>query len=143
MNRPHHPALVCEGPGEWSVKEWAHRRDRDRIQAEDWPFDDGPGRWGPPAPQYHPARLFDPPHPRSTQARRAARTEHYAAQAALYAETAARDAAAEHRTAGRSGLRPDLVIFDEVASQEPGYGYTGTELHQLMERFARGEEWPR
>jgi hypothetical protein len=121
VNRPHHPALVCEGPGEWSVAEWAHARDRKRVLVQDWPFGDGPGHWGPPAPQCHLARRTDKPHPRSTQARRAARNDHYAAQAALYAR----------------GVHPDLVLTDDIAPEDES---SGTELHQLMERFMREEE---
>jgi hypothetical protein len=126
MNRPHHPALVCEGPGEWSVKEWAHRRDQDRIQAEDWPFDDGPGHWSVPAPRYHPTTTaIDPPHPRSTQARRAARNERYAAQAALYASTVSPPPQATSSVA-----EPTLTAGGATGDPVADVGYA---FHRLME----------
>jgi hypothetical protein len=103
---------------EWSQH---HQRDDARVRAETWPH-----RWTVPAPNWRPDHSLDvaPRHPldvpveRVTDARRRRRQlDAYAAQAGLYAD----------------GLRPDLVIFDELASQEPGYARAGDDFHRLME----------
>jgi hypothetical protein len=138
-----HPALTPDGHGDgWYLQPWAHQRDVQRVLAEPWPFGDGPGSWTVPAPRWIPAQEFEPDsmvglaHPRSTQAIRArvkrgtSQDERSAAQAALYA-----DEHLEVQRAGRAlrGPHLDLIIFDEIASQEPGYSYTGTMFHRLME----------
>jgi len=78
MSRPHHPALVREGPGEWSLREWLHQRDGRRVLAEPWPFS-----WTVPACGWAGDGQMVPPHPLEARRRQAAR---YAAQAALYAD---------------------------------------------------------
>lgn len=122
MNRAHHSALICGGPGEWYVAEWAHRRDRDRVLSEPWPFG-----WTAPAPARTGDDHFGPAHPRSTMVARCARQlrkkiqrrRDYAVQASLYAQAAT----------------PDLIIVDEI-SAGPEYG---TRLHRLMEEYVSGQ----
>jgi hypothetical protein len=111
-----HPALERDAePETWLIAQWAHERDERRILSEDWPHS-----WTVPAPPYHPTMEWATPmHPRSTQRRQ--RTAAYAAQAALYAH----------------GVHPDLVLVDDIAPEDESIG---TELHQLMERLARGRE---
>lgn len=138
-----HPALYCnEEPYTYAIEPWAHDRDDDRVLRQDWPFGDGPGSWSVPAPAYRPAqeRPNTPSagvameHPRSTQARRAARerrkrqeraAERYAAQVSLYAR----------------GMHPDLVITDEATDPVAEVSYS---FHRLLEALgAHRRERPR